>query len=67
MQLFSTKSQCQCRVNATTAHLISPTAATGANFVMFLAKLGPEGSAGPPPKGIERRVLYSTQNPYKML
>ncbi|BDA47841.1 (S)-ureidoglycine aminohydrolase [Coccomyxa sp. Obi] len=41
-------------VNATTAHLISPTAATGANFVMFLAKLGPEGSAGPPPKGIER-------------
>lgn len=37
-----------------TSHLISPTAATGANFVMLLAKLGKQGSAGQAPKGIER-------------
>ncbi len=42
------------RTKALTAHLISPTAATGANFVMLLAKLGKGGSAGQPPKGVER-------------
>ena len=43
-----------CRTNALTAHLISPTAATGAKFVMLLAKLSERGSVGQPPKGVER-------------
>ena len=45
------------RSNATTAHLISPTAATGAHFVMYMANLAAEGSAGPPPEGAERFVF----------
>lgn len=44
----------RCRSNATTAHLISPTAATGSNFVMYMAKLAADGSAGLPPRGLER-------------
>ena len=54
-----------CRTNALTAHLISPTAATGAKFVMLLAKLGKQGRSGQPPKGVERcgKVLSTYYHP----
>ncbi len=45
-----------CRKDgATTAHLISP--AVGANFAMFLAKMGPNSTALSPAPGIERLIF----------
>ncbi len=44
--------------NATTAHLVTPSAATGAHFSMLLAELSPGGgTAAPPPPGVERFAL----------
>jgi (S)-ureidoglycine aminohydrolase len=44
--------------NATTAHLVAPSAATGAHFSMLLADLAPGGGTGaPPPPGVERFAL----------
>ncbi|KAK9840600.1 hypothetical protein WJX81_003826 [Elliptochloris bilobata] len=40
--------------NVSVAYLISPTAATGANFAMFLATMGPDALAAAPPTGVER-------------
>ena len=42
------------RKNVSVAYLISPTAATGANFAMFLATMGPDALAAQPSAGVER-------------
>ena len=42
------------RTNVSVAYLISPTAATGANFAMFLATMGPDALAAQPSTGVER-------------
>ena len=41
-----------CRVNAETAYIISP--AVGANFVMYIATMRANSSAGHPPTDVER-------------
>ena len=49
-----------CRLNSSTAHIISP--AVGANFAMYMAKMNVGGKASSPTKGVERfmMILHGT-------